>query len=68
MLSKLIEHLVGRLYSEANLLPELQSAYRPHRSTETAVLKILNYTLRTLDSDDLAFVDPSGPISGIRYR
>jgi len=38
----------------ARLLPELQSAYRVHHSTETAVLKILADILSALDTGDLS--------------
>jgi hypothetical protein len=58
VLSKLLERLVARQLIEYltmfNLLPELQSAYRTHHSTETAVLKVLGDILRAIDSGDLA--------------
>ena len=73
MLSKLLERLVARqlldYLSAANLLPELQSVYRAHHSTETAVLKVLGDILRARDSGDLALLtllDLS--LSGIRRR
>ena len=60
VLSKLLERLVARQLLDyliaANLLPELQSAYRAHHSTETAVLKVLGDILRALDSGDLALL------------
>ena len=37
-----------------NLLPCLQSAYRKHHSTETAVLKVLGDILLAVDSGDLS--------------
>ena len=37
-----------------DLLPDLQSAYRAHHSTETAVLKVLSDILLALDTGDLA--------------
>jgi hypothetical protein len=58
VLSKLLERLVSQqlaTYLKDNrLLPDLQSAYRSHHSTETAVLKVLSDILLALDSGDLA--------------
>jgi hypothetical protein len=58
VLSKLLERIVARQlisYLTVNrLLPELQSAYRAHHSTETAVLKVLADILLAVDSGDLA--------------
>jgi len=55
-LSKLLERLVVqqflRYLNEAKLLPKLQTAYRAHHSTETAVLKVLVDILGALDSGD----------------
>ena len=60
VLSELLERLVARqllaYLSAANLLPELQSAYGAHHSTETAVLKVLGDILRARDSGDLALL------------
>ena len=60
-LSKLLERLVARQlldYGNAErLLPELQSAYRAHHSTETAVAKVLaNILLLALDAGDLSIL------------
>ena len=57
-MSKLLERLVARqlidYLTAFKLLPELQSAYRAHHSTETAVLKVLGDILRAVDTGDLA--------------
>ena len=53
-----LERLVARqlldYLSAADLLPNVQSAYRAHHSTETAVLKVLGDILRAVDTGDLA--------------
>ena len=58
VISKLLERLVARqLLAHLNsngLLPRLQSAYRAHHSTETAVLKVLSDILLAVDSGDLS--------------
>jgi len=58
VLSKLLERLVARqlinYLTTAGLLPDLQSAYHAHHSTETAVLKVLADILRAVDSGDLS--------------
>jgi len=58
VLSKTLERLVARQLLDylraADLLPDLQSAYRANHSTETAVLKVLSDILRAVDSGDLA--------------
>ena len=52
-LSKVIEKAVGsqiNLYLETNkLIPPLQSSYRKHQSTETALLRVLDGILTSLD-------------------
>ena len=59
-LSKLLERLVARQlldYGNAErLLPELQSTYRAHHSTETAVAKVLANILLALDAGDLSIL------------
>jgi len=58
VISKLLERLVHQQVSDYltihNLLPCLQSAYRKHHSTKTAVLKVLRYILLAVDSGDLS--------------
>jgi hypothetical protein len=60
VLSKLLERLVAKqlvdYLTSSNLLPNLQSAYRTHHSTETAVLKVLSDILRAIDNGDLAML------------
>ena len=57
VISKLLERLVCKhlvkYLKDNDLLPDLQSAYRAHHSTETAVLKVLSDIL-ALDTGDLA--------------
>ena len=56
--SKLLERLVARqllaYLNTSGLLPRLQSAYRPHHSTETAILKVLSDILLAIDAGDLS--------------
>ena len=58
VLSKLLERLVAKqlldYLTTFRLLPDQQSAYRAHHSTETAVLKVLSDILLAVDSGDLA--------------
>ena len=58
VLSKLLERLVARqlvgYLDRADLMPTLQSAYRAHHSTETAVLKVMGDLLRMVDKGDVA--------------
>jgi len=58
VLSKLLERLVvaqqllDHIYA-SRLLPDLQSAYRAHHSSETAVVKVMADILKALDGGDL---------------
>jgi hypothetical protein len=58
VVSKLLERLVASqllCYLNSNgLLPELQSAYRANRSTETAMAKVVSDILMSLDHGDIA--------------
>jgi len=60
VLFKLLERLdaqqLTEYLTENGLLPELQSAYRTHHSTETAMLKIMGNILLALDSGNLAML------------
>ena len=60
VLSKLLERLTARqlldYLSTSNLFPRLQSAYRAHHSTETAILKVLSDILHAVDSGNLALL------------
>ena len=60
MISKLLERLIVQQLMEyltsANLLPQLQSGFRPGHSTETAVLRVLSESdiLQAVDRGDVA--------------
>jgi len=57
-MSKLLERFVARqlidYLSFADLLPSLQSGFRPGHSTETAVLSVLSDILQAVDRGDSA--------------
>jgi len=59
-ISKLLERLVSkqllRYLKDNDLLLDLQSAYREHHSTETAVLKVLSDILSALDTGNIAMM------------
>ena len=59
--SKLLEHaaheqIVGYASENQLLLPDTQSAYQKHRSTETAVLKVLSDVYQAADSGKLTLL------------
>ena len=56
--SKLLERLKQLLIylKDNDLLPDLQSAYRAHHSTETAILRVLSDILSALDSGNLVML------------
>jgi len=60
VVSKFLERIVARQLNSylmsANLLPSLQSGFRPGYSTETAVLRVLSYLLEAVDDGDIAVV------------
>ena len=60
VLSKLLERLVAKQLllhlDKHKLLPDLESAYRVHHSTETAVLKVLSDILMAIDKGDLTML------------
>ena len=71
VLSKLLERLVVVSFSTTWLLPELQSAYSAHHSTETAVTKVLADILLALDTSDLSMLtllDLSAPFDTVNHQ
>jgi len=45
-----------RYFKDNDLLPDLQSVYRGHHRTETAVLKVLSDILSALDTGNIAML------------
>ena len=75
VLSKLLERLVSSQIRDHllthSLLPSLQSAYRPHHSTETALLKISSDLLLSMDSGRLCLlclIDLSSAFDTVDHR
>ena len=60
VISKLLERRVSkqllRYLKDNDLLPDLQSAYTAHYSTETAILRVLSDVLSALDSGNLVML------------
>ena len=69
VVSKLLERIVfWQLYSylsATDLLLHLQSAYRTHYSTETAVLRVLTDILYAVDDGDLSVLRLPRPVRSI---
>src|SRR5664279_1905443 len=59
-LGKLLERIVASQITtylcQNSLFPELQSAYRQHRSTKTALIKVVNDIIRALDTGNVALM------------
>jgi len=75
LLSKLLERIVSvqiRSYLKSNqLLPPLQSAYRPNHSTETSLLKLSSDVLHLLDNGKmclLSFLDMSSAFDTVDHQ
>ena len=74
VVSKLLERLVAKrmlsYLTSSGLMPSLQSAYRVHHSTETAVLRVMADILQALDRGDfaaLAFLDLSAAFDTVDH-
>ena len=74
-ISKVIERIVAEqiktFLAESNLMPPLQSAYRPGHSTETATLKVLSDILDATDSQKttlLGLLDMSAAFDTVDFE
>ena len=74
-ISKVIERLVAdqikAFLAESDLMPPLQSAYRPGHSTETATLKVLSDILDAVDSREttlLSLLDMSAAFDTVDFE
>jgi len=56
VLERLVARQLVTYWTQNSLLPDLQSAYRVHHSTETALLKVIGDILLALDSGNLAML------------
>jgi len=72
---KLLEHIVAAQLTDylksADLLPRLQSGFRPHHSTEMATLRVLSDLLTAIDGGDvtaLVLLDLSAAFDTILCR
>jgi len=71
-LSKILKCIVARqlmaYLSTANLLPTLQSSFRPGHSTETAVLQVMSELLQTVDRGEVGALIILDLIGSLRHR
>jgi len=65
-MSKIVERLIcvqmTAFLNSCQLLPELQSAYRKHHNTETAILKIVSDILQAADSSRVTLARSSSKV------